>query len=101
MEHLQLKQLQNEAKEHFTHKTINRENLYEWINTASYLCFYDNLEILKEIWNDNYELALDKAYVYGDNFIDYLNGMLATYLEKYIKENYNKWDADRDYCDFN
>lgn len=97
MKYLKLKDLQNEAKENFSHKTINSENLYEWINTNSYLCVYDNLEILKEIWNENYELPLDKGYVYGDNIIDYLNGMVATYLEKYIKENHEKRDADWDY----
>jgi hypothetical protein len=49
MKYLKLKDLQNEAKENFSHKTINSENLYEWINIHSYLSLYDNLEILKEI----------------------------------------------------
>lgn len=96
-----LKKLQKEAEKHFTWKTINRENLYEWINCASYLWLNYNLKILKEIWDENYEMALDTDYVYWNHFfIDYLNWMVATYLEHYIRENHEKRNATRDYEDF-
>ena len=97
-----LKQLQKEAKKYFTWKIINRENLYEWINYKSYLWLAYNLKLLKEMWDLNLEMALDTSYVYWEGmFIDYLNWMVATYLEDYIHENHKSWNATWDEEDFN
>jgi sugar phosphate isomerase/epimerase len=102
MKTIALKSLQKEAEKHFTWKTINRENLYERINYKSYLWLNYNLKILKEIWDLNLKMVLDTDYVYWDKlFIDYLNWMVATYLEYYIRENHKLWNAVRDDEDFN
>lgn len=96
-----LKNLKKQAEKYFTWKSIDRENLYEWINNASYLWLNTNLKILKEIWDDNYKMSLDESYVYWEHFfIDYLNWMLATYLERYVRENHEQRNATRDYEDF-
>ena len=91
-----LEYLQNEAKKYFTWKTIDQENLYEWINTASFLHYETCFKILLQIDDENQHIVLDTDYVYWDHtFEEYLNWMIATYLEKYIKQNHKERWATR------
>lgn len=96
-----LKNLQKTAEKDFKGQTINCENLYEWINIHSYLSYETSLIVLiqigEELWKDLQEFVLDKDYVFKDQtFTDYLNGLIATYLEWYIYNNCSKWDATWD-----
>lgn len=91
-----LKNLQEQAKKFFSWKTIDCDNLYERINNASYLGLSDSLNVIEEMWNTNYEMELDTSYVYWKTPIDYMNWIIATYLEHYIEDNHQEWNAIRD-----
>lgn len=91
MELTTLKDLQEKAKKTFLWKEINSDNFYEFINTETYLWKMDLLNCIKEI---DYNLQIDNWYLYWDDNIDYLTCVVASYLDKYIRENYKNRNCD-------
>lgn len=86
-----LKEIEKNAEMFFKWKEINRDNFYERINCESYLWKNALLDCIKDI---NLEMEdIDKGYLYWNTLEDYLTCIVATYLDKYIRENYTKWNC--------
>lgn len=88
-----LEQLEQRAERFFTKKTITKDSFYEYINMASYL---SQEELLKCIEDIPYDLQIDKGYLYGEEAIDYLTCIVASYLDRYIRGKYSLWGAEFD-----
>lgn len=92
---LRINDLKRNAETFFSNREIDTDMFYDWINTKTYLSDRDLLSCIK--WID-WDLEVDKWYIYGDTSVDYLTAIVATYLDNYIRKNYSKrnstWRVD-------
>lgn len=85
-----LHKIKEDAEKFFSNKTFSLEEMYEWINTQSYLWQYVLLDCIKEI---DQEEEMDKGFIYWDTCVDYLTCIVASYLKNYIKKNCKRWNS--------
>lgn len=93
-----LHKIKEDAEKHFSNKSFTTEELYEWINTQSYLWQYVLLDCIKEI---DQEEEMDKGFIYWDTCVDYLTCIVASYLQNYIKKNCKRWNSHLTDFDWN
>lgn len=85
-----LHKIKEDAEKRFSDKTFTTEEMYEWINTQSYLWQYVLLDCIKEI---DQEEEMDRGFIYWDTCVDYLTAIVASYLQNYIKKNCKRWKS--------
>ena len=85
-----LYKIKEDAEKFFSNKSFSTEEMYERINTQSYLWQYVLLDCIKEIPQDE---QMDKWFIYGDTCVDYLTAIVASYLQNYIKKNCKRWKS--------
>lgn len=91
-----LQEIKQRAEKFFRGQVIDKDVFYDWINTNLYLCISDLCECVQEI-NKEYDgqdvLDVDKDYLYWKGMWDWLEAIVSTYFDKYIRDNAKKWGA--------